>query len=221
MPFTMTHLCVADRLGTLLMKDIQSVPQFFLGNISPDAIHNRPTFNYDYKKASHLCVGDERWGMITNNDEWLENVFSFMNKHKCSEQYCFILGYCCHILTDMYNNINVWTPFRQKYQEELEKGNLGRYRQESEKMDIELALTLENRHEIWRNLEESKGVDLEDIILAKEIELQKINILRNWYAGKDRQDLSLNEIVTYSGTMDFVENAAEFIVDQLRNSKVI
>ena len=121
MPFQMTHLHIAKRLHELYPKRINDLSQFYLGAVSPDAVHNRAGYISDYKKKSHLCVGDEQWGLVTNNDEWIENVIGFLKDNKDSDNYDFILGYSCHILSDIYNNIAVWTPFRLKYQDEIKK----------------------------------------------------------------------------------------------------
>jgi len=123
MPYTMTHLIIADNVSKVFTKNIKNLPQFYLGNISPDAVHNRANYISNYKKKSHLCVGDEKWGMITNNDEWKNNVISFLNNHKNFENHDFIVGYCCHILSDIYQNIALFIPFKQKYAGEMEKGS--------------------------------------------------------------------------------------------------
>ena len=112
MPYTMTHLIIADNVSKVFTKNIKNLPQFYLGNISPDAVHNRANYISNYKKKSHLCVGDEKWGMITNNDEWKNNVISFLNNHKNFENHDFIVGYCCHILSDIYQNIALFIPFK-------------------------------------------------------------------------------------------------------------
>ena len=106
--------------------------------------------------------------MITNNDEWKNNVINFLNNHKNSENHDFIVGYCCHILSDIHNNTTLWIPFKQKYADEIE-------------------------------------------IYAAEIEKQKDNILNIWYAGKERQDLTSNEVVTVEIIMNFIKNAVDFV----------
>jgi len=114
MSFTMTHLIIAESISEIFDNHALSLPQYYLGSIAPDAVHNRENYISDFKKNSHLITDDNKWAMVTNNDNWINNVASFLKKHKNSEHYDFILGYCCHILTDIYNNINVWTPFRIK-----------------------------------------------------------------------------------------------------------
>jgi len=212
MPYTMTHLIIADNVSKVFTKHINNLPQFYLGNIAPDAIYNRANYISDYKKDSHLCVGDEKWGMITNNDEWKNNVINFLNNHKNSENHDFIVGYCCHILSDIYNNIALWIPFKQQYPDEIEKGRNNLMLRETNMIDIELALTHEKKDIFWSNIQQSAGVDLADIIYAAEIEKQKDNILNIWYADKERQDLTLNEVVTVEIIMNFIKNAVDFVM---------
>jgi len=212
MPFTMTHLIIADNLSKVITKHIKDFPQFYLGNIAPDAVHYRSNYTSDYKKVSHLCVGDEKWGMITNNDEWQNNVIDFLYNHRNSENYDFIVGYCCHILSDIYNSITLWIPFKQKYADEIEKGIGNLMRHETNMIDIELALTYKKRDIFWSNIQCSVGVDLPSIIYATEIEKQKDNILNIWYADKRWQDLTSNEIVTIEIIMNFIKNAVDFIM---------
>ena len=215
MPFAMTHLIIAKNIQEKSSNLITDMPQFYLGVIAPDAVHNRANYISDYKKVSHLCVGTEKWGQITNNDEWQKNVVSFFEKHRNTENRDFILGYCIHILADIYNNINSWTPYRLKYPDELKKGYSNRHHIESNKVDIELAFLYKNTSDFWSNISISTGVDLPNVICAGEIERQKDYILNLFYKDKERQDLTSNEFVTIETTRDFVENATAYIIDIL------
>jgi len=210
MAFTMTHLIISKNISEIFKNHIESLPQFYLGSIAPDAVHNRANYISDYKKESHLITGTEKWGMITNYDRWKRNIIEFLNKRKYSEHHDFILGYCCHVLGDLYNTINVWTPFRLKYANELEKG-VNIHHQENYKIEIELALTYESRNDFWLHLANSNSIDLPPIIYAAELDKQKDNILNSWYKDKERQDISTNKIRTYESEMDFIKNATDFV----------
>jgi hypothetical protein len=107
MAFTMTHLIISKNVFEIFTGHIENLSQFYLGSIAPDAVHNRANYNSEFKKASHLITGTEKWGFITENDDWKNNIIAFLNKYKKSANYDFILGYCCHVLSDMYNNINI------------------------------------------------------------------------------------------------------------------
>ncbi len=65
-----------------------------------------------------------------------------------------------------YWAIVVWTPFRLEYPDELTKGYGGLYHQESEKVEIELALREDNKDHFWVHLETTKPISLSDIIFA-------------------------------------------------------
>ncbi len=225
MPFTMTHLYIAKNIYKFSNISIKDLSQFYLGTIAPDAVHNRANYKPEYKKLSHLYAGEEGWGKIANNDEWIENAINLLLNHRNSKNYDFILGYCVHILSDVYNNIAVWTPLKQKYQldynggfhqQESEKLDYGRlYQQENEKIDIELALILDNKDDFWYYIEKSKAISLNDVIFEDEIEKQKENILYHWYKDKERQDISSNKLITIQSTMKFIEDASNFIIDKL------
>jgi hypothetical protein len=218
MPFQMTHLLIAKNVHRLFPGTIKEsdLPQFYLGTIAPDAVHYRPDYVSDFKKAAHLCVGDEPWGMLTNNDEWVENVLKFLNRHKGSSDYCFVLGYCCHILSDIYNNIALWTPYRLKYQNEFSKGYGGLYHQESKKVDTELGLRKENRDDFWIHLEKAEPITLKGIISTEEVEKHKENVLHNLYKDKEHPDLSSNKLVTIESTLNFIDGATGFIESKLK-----
>jgi len=212
MAFTMTHLIIAKNISEIFANHIKSLPQFYLGSIAPDAVHYRDDYNSDYKKASHLNTSADKWGMMTDYDDWESNIIAFLNKHKNSENRDFILGYCTHVLTDLYNTINVWTPFRLKNSVDLENDYLGNlHHHESNKLDIELALAYEGREEFWANLANSTAIDLPSFVSAEEINKHKDSILNSWYKDKERQDLSANKIRTYEGELDFIEKTTEYV----------
>lgn len=207
----MTHLHIAKNIYQRFPEKIKDLSQFYLGNLAPDAVHNRAGYISDYKKISHLCVGDAHWGRVTNNDEWIDNVLSFLDKNKNPENYDFILGYCCHILSDIYNNITMWMPFILKYPDELEKGYGSLYHKEGYKVDIELALKDDNRENFWVYLEKAKPINVNSIVFEEEIEIHRNNILYNWYKDKKPQDLSSNKIITIESIMNFIKDATDFI----------
>jgi len=59
-PYTMTHLIISQYLYNNWLNNIKNLPQFYLGAISPDTVHNRHNYLPEYKKESHLCVGAEK-----------------------------------------------------------------------------------------------------------------------------------------------------------------
>lgn len=206
----MTHLQVAKNIYNLKHFPINDLPQFYLGVAAPDAVHNRLNYISDHKKAAHLCVGDERWGMISNNEEWTNNVLSFINSNKKFKDFDFLLGYCLHILTDIYNNIKVWLPFKQKYQGELWSEYGGLYHKESGMVEIVMALDPQNKDDFWSHLQCARAQDFFDLVYNNEIEKQKDYILYDWYVNKEISDTSLNKVVSLDSTRRFIEEATEY-----------
>jgi len=106
MPFPITHLCIAYEILSNTPQ-IKEPCDFLLGAITPDSVQFRNNFKPNMKKISHLCVGDEEWGKVTNNIEWQENVLGFFERNKNIEKVDFIYGYCTHVLADIQNNRKV------------------------------------------------------------------------------------------------------------------
>ncbi|WP_273321072.1 zinc dependent phospholipase C family protein [Vallitalea guaymasensis] len=207
MPFAMTHLYIAYNI-------IQQTPQikkpndFLLGAIAPDSVHFRNNYDSDMKFNSHLCIGNEKWGRVTNNDEWIDNVLRFLKENKDSQNADFIYGYCCHILADIQNNIKVWTPFREK--NNLEKGVCSIYHQESYAIDYELYL-LPQRKVIWTMLEDATAFDIPDIVRAVEINQMKQSLIKEQFENRESIDISTNEYVTLSVMQKFIDEESKYI----------
>jgi hypothetical protein len=211
MPFPMTHLNIAYNILSNTPQ-IKKPCDFMVGALSPDSVHFRNNYNSDMKKKSHLCVGDEKWGRTTNNEEWLENVLTYLQKNKYQEEVDFIYGYCSHILADIQNNIKIWTPFLLENREALEKGMGSIYHEESYAMDYALYLLNPYQKEIWKILEDSVGYDIPNIVDANEINTMKYTLLHSQFLERENVDVSLNKYVKLS-------NIQEFIITESQNIK--
>lgn len=214
MPFAMTHLWIAQNL--LKRTDrIKNPGQFILGALAPDAIHFRDDYNSDMKKASHLCVGDEKWGRLTNNGEWLSNVLDFLEENRHGPNGDFICGYCSHILADIENNIRIWTPFLVESAKSGDKKEQGRYHKESEEADYALYLAIPQREVLWNMLETSTSYDLETMVFSREIDKMKDWVLNSRYTNKASVDLSQNKYVTLSVLDKFIAEVTPIVENEL------
>lgn len=211
MPFTMTHLIIAEKIQNRFPGLIHNLPQFYLGSIAPDAVHNRKDYCSDFKKASHLCVGEEEWGLITNHKEWEESLLQFLKRQAGTEYRDFIFGYCSHILGDLYNSLTVYIPLRLRSLEKNLTNFRETYYEECNKVDINLALSYKGSMDFWQQLKQSEGMDLKDLVLKEEMEKQKYNIQNCWYGQTELPDCSGNHTITLEGTMEFIEEAVTFI----------
>lgn len=216
MPFAMTHLNIAYNILSTTSQ-IKKPCDFILGALAPDSVHFRDNYNSDMKKKSHLCVGDEKWGRLTNNSEWLENVIAFLEENKHTDKADFIYGYCSHIIADIQNNIKIWTPFLLENKETLEKGLGSAYHQESYAIDYELYLLNSHQKTIWEMLENAVGYDISDIIAADEINEMKYDTLYSRFLNRESVDVSLNKYVTLSNMQEFILSESQYIKNLLYN----
>jgi len=220
MPFPMIHLHIANKIATLHPELIKSLPQFYLGTLAPDSVHFREEFIANDKKVTHLCVSDENWGEVTNNDEWIESVLAFLNEHKGSENACFALGYAVHILSDVYNNIYVWTPYRLRAEVEM---NISKYygsdyHKDAAIVDFRLADEFTQREEVWDSLGKSKAITIRDIVFAKDIEKIRDNILYVQYNNQSI-DIVETQTFTYENALNQIQNTTKFISEFLKTDR--
>jgi len=214
MPFAMTHLNIAYNILSNTPQ-IKKPCDFMLGALAPDSVHFRNNYNSDMKKISHLCVGDEKWGRLTNNEEWVKNVLAFLHKNDHIEKADFIYGYCSHILADIQNNIKIWTPFLLENKENLEKGMGSIYHQESFAMDYEMFLSSPQQKVIWEMLEEAIGYDIPNVVVGDEINKMKHNILHHQFLDRESVDVSMNKYVTLSCMEKFISEESQYIKNLL------
>jgi hypothetical protein len=93
MPSPVIHLQIADRSSKLL--NIENESQFFLGSISPDAIHMSENNNREYKRKLHLTTLDKN--IITRILDPLEK---YNNLKGSFRDISFLKGIYSHIIAD-------------------------------------------------------------------------------------------------------------------------
>lgn len=214
MPFPMVHLSSAKNILNHT-REIVKPCEFLLGSIAPDSVHFRANYVSEMKKISHLCIGNEKWGQVTNNSEWTDSVLEFFMLHRQSENIDFVLGYCAHILADIRNNIEIWTPFRMKHQEELDNGLGSALHKDAAAIDFELYRTHVEREAIWELLEQSQEVDIGGLVNGLDIERMKSNLLYSQFTNREPSDVSANKCIVMKDMMDFITNESEYIKAQL------
>ena len=145
------------------------------------------------KKRTHLCVGEQAWGRITNNEALTKQVFDFLDKEMNADNRDFLYGYAVHILTDIENNKKIWMPFYAENKESLQQGVASQYHSESANIDLELFHTFEDRCYIWEQGARSKAFDVGQVITACEIDEMKGIFLSERYENRVRGDITNNE----------------------------
>lgn len=197
MPLPMVHLCTAREYAHDI-STLMNCPEFYLGSISPDAIHMRKDAGKESKGITHLHA---------DGDQWKHNVLRFLKQNKTKSNYSFLLGYGIHIFTDIFWNETLYVKFQLKYEKDSTPIQDIRwaYYNDTDKLDFELYKKFEWRQKMWKLLEKAKLFDVDGILSADEINAWNKRTL-HWYDSGDSQHknpikyISIGDIIEFTQT---------------------
>jgi len=215
MPYPMSHLYISENIINKI--NIDNIAQFYLGSMSPDAIHFRQNFDIVQKIHSHLYedLNKDNLDFFFNN--WMENVLNFFNKNKKTRiDKNFLIGYCMHLLADIYNYKFIWIPFKNEYGRENEKI----YQNECKIVDLELFQKLNYEVKLFPIIKDSKGINFFGLISENEVNELKNNVLNIQYKNKQDIDSVENSFMTYDKMQKFNNDIINFIVENLYKLKI-
>lgn len=208
MPYPMSHLCISESLLKKLKVD--DIPQYYLGSLAPDAVHFRKDYNRDQKRISHLYENLERENLDDYINNWKSNVEKFFISHNSKEIYEFILGYCVHLMADIYNYKYIWTPFKLKFGRENDKI----YQNECLTVDFEICQKENYKAKLFPVLEQSKELDFFDLITQEELTGLKNNIINVQYENKEAVDNSRNKFITCEKMKEHNNDIVKYIAEE-------
>jgi hypothetical protein len=211
MPNPMVHLSVAKNMLGLgfTPKDLSL---FYLGAISPDAIHMRKDSDRAAKDKSHLLSGGKSRKEIEESEYFaLLEEFVASNKHKTNMD--FLLGYCAHILTDMYWAAQVYVKFNDAYQRDTAplQEKKWAYYNDTDILDQTLFNECGWRAEIWRELQSADCFDFLDILSKDEINAWNERTL-HWYDSGESQHKNPVRYITKTDAYGFIESCPSSIM---------
>lgn len=206
MPFPMIHMEVARLVKAKC--GIGNTAQYYLGTIAPDAVHIRAGMSGEDKKAAHLCTDGAAWGEVTDNAGWRDNVLDFLRTNTAGDR-DFLLGYCVHILTDIYWNEKVYMPFKRHYKGPV-KDMRSVYRDDCLHMESSLCGLCDWRDVMHAYLENAKGMAICNIG-ADEVDAWSREECR-FFDSMPVPDGGPRYITLADG-LDFIRDAGERIYD--------
>ena len=222
MPTPMVHLLVAKNCVASGYQ-VKDLPQFYLGAISPDAIHMRQGANRLAKNVTHLIPsGITSWFDIDQN-EYLTFMNGYIAANKSNVNADFILGYAIHVLTDMHWTYTVHSKFAEDYNNS-EKPIEERAKAYYYDMDIhEYALYCKyfQNSDIWQNLQNPDYSDFLDMLTSEEIKLWNERV-QSWCDNPENQHKFEDE-PKYISALDiekFISSCAELIVSNMNVLKL-
>jgi len=201
---------------------VSDMPQFYLGAISPDAIHSRPGAGRLEKNVTHLIPSGPQpktyWCDVDQN-EYFNFIAQFVAANKHSANADFLLGYGIHILTDMYWTRTVYKKFMEEYEKssspisEMQKV----YYHDTDIHEYAIYRNCINNSDIWQYLQIPHYANFLDLLTAEEIKLWNERT-QNWFNAPENQHKFVGEpkYISALDTENFMSSCAELIISKMR-----
>jgi hypothetical protein len=206
----MVHMRVAQEL-LRRCPAIADEAAFYRGSLAPDAPMFRPGGVRSNKSDAHFCVGDEGWGMHTNNDAWRENTLLRIRAMQGEANADFLFGYFAHVWADILNNERFWTPVRLSEAER--PGSIDAYVRDCGEIDSRLMEELTERERVFALLEQPSALELPGLARDEDIdELIRVMIHR-MYKDRVPQEGYAFQIHTPERMHAYIQDACDAIMD--------
>jgi len=169
MPLPLVHLAIAYKILAAGFP-VQDPAQFYLGSISPDAIHMRNGNTRTDKNHTHLLPGDKLWNDIPRK-EGIATVRKFFHGRGMYTDFAY--GYSIHILTDMYWIHDVFARFKLDYKNDTAHAEtlVATYYHDTDLVDYNIYNNAPWRGEVWQLLQDAACNNFLDLLSAQEIRL--------------------------------------------------
>ena len=198
MPLPMIHLSVAVKINRL-----NKSPEFYLGSISPDAVHMRDGYMHEDKVRSHCNV--RKVAAINKLDCLCEKI-----RESEGEEQQFLLGYLIHILTDLFWEDSIENTFYMRYEADISPLQDRRmaYYNDTDQLDFVFYDKEGWRANVWDMLKQSKDFSFEGAVRVNEVTMWKNRTL-NWYLSGKSQHTNPVKYLSYNDLEWFTRYAAE------------
>lgn len=210
MPLPMIHLCVAVKLNIPIIKS----GEFYLGNISPDAVHTRIGYVSEDKTISH-CNARK----IENIGE-LDALCDLIRGSDGGKRE-FLIGYLIHILTDIYWSDSVLLTFKDRYYDDpspIQDRRMAYYN-DTDQLDFEFYNNLDWRVSVWDMLTQAQGFSVEGAVSREEVTMLRDRTVK-WYSGGQSQHTNPVKYITYDELERFTDSAAQRCEEHLIDKKL-
>ncbi|MEA4824437.1 MAG: hypothetical protein VB111_10030 [Clostridiaceae bacterium] len=127
----------------------------------------------------------------------------------------FLHGYFVHILTDIYNNKTVWTPFRMSQGGTFDRAIYNQYGDECRNVDYLLYRRHPAREQIWTLLRDAYAYSVGDHIAKTEVERLRESVLHERFREREAPDVSGNRYFRLTDAEEFIRKAANFSMESL------
>jgi hypothetical protein len=211
MSFSMSHLYIAQQILKNNPQIIKDISQYYLGSLAPDAVYFRKSFNATEKSISHFYIHLRQDNLEEFIENWKTNVKLFFSEHKSQNMDDFLLGYCIHLMTDIYNHKYIVKPFILHFKNKDERERTTIYQNECLSVDFEIFQKNKELEEILSIINRSNSIDFYNLISREELEKMKDHVVNKQYKNIPKIDTSKNEYIKYEKMMEENNNTIEYI----------
>ena len=155
----MSHFYIAQNILNTVPLDIGNISQYYLGSVAPDAIHFRKNYERNQKRISHLYINLEKGNIECFTEKWKTNVINYFYENNSQDNRDFLLGYCIHIMVDIYYYQNIWKPFVMEYTGKPDIDFQKIYTDENLKIDFEIFMENNYQEKLFPILIEANTFD--------------------------------------------------------------
>ena len=220
MPLTIVHLSVAKKIIEAGFE-IKDLSLFYLGSISPDAIHMRENADRYAKKITHLGNPSSVNMNFTDEseDEYIDLKLDFVKINNGKVNIDFLWGYIIHILTDMYWSKIVYNKFVEDYKKDTAPIQEERwaYYNDTDRLDQVLFNECDWKSDVWRNLQDVAYFDFLDLLSAQEIKAWNERTL-HWFDSGESQHKNPIKYITQPDIENFISVCSEKIRGNIGNN---
>ena len=209
MALPMVHLAVAYEIAQR-RADITADGSYYLGAISPDAVHMRKQYERQHKAASHFTLDKSR---TASSERWMEDA---MKGYSASSKDAFALGYLIHVLTDVLWTEGEGNMIFESYEKDpapVQK-QMEAYYHDTDVIDLLLYANEPWRAQVFAELEHVAASAFGELVTIEECDAWRTRTVR-WYP---EHDLSAYQPLRYTSlekVRSFIQRAAEQLADIL------
>ena len=200
MPLPMVHLSTAVKIS--ILQGLKS-PEFYLGSISPDAVHMRSNFVQEDKIRSHFNT--KASAAIDELDSLCVKIENSVGKVRE-----FLLGYLIHILTDLFWHDTIYKIYEKRYAADstpIQDQRMGYYN-DTDQLDFAFFENESWRPAVWELLEQAETFSVEGIVNRDEVAAWNLRTL-NWYNSGKSQHTNPIKYIFYEDLEGFTSYAAQ------------
>jgi hypothetical protein len=141
-------------------------------------------------------------------------VIELFKEHNTKNDNDFLLGYCIHIIADIYVYKYLWKPYIENYKNQDEKYYTKIYSNNNHIVDYCIYYNKNYRNHIFPIINNAIGIDFLEMINKKDIESIKNNILNIQYNEEPSKKEIKEEYITYKQIMDINDKTVNYVINE-------